>query len=187
MWRCPHQFVPSHARGGTSVRRDSWGRPRHSRFLSVKRLALDHGGTDPGAHVDLDLRALGGTRAGNVRHPDSALQTGREGAAGDLAATDHRVPLAGDALSLDRERDELLVGALSAGRRDRLGADEPGGLPAAPAKARLDRTPILAEVVAVKVKADLEAQRVARAETGRGGAGSRDRVPDARRVVGSEQ
>ena len=52
--------------------------------------------------------------------------------------------------------------------RDRLGADEAGLLLAAPPEPRLDRVAILAQVVAVQVKADLEPQRVARARARRG-------------------
>ena len=54
---------------------------------------------------------------------------------------------------------------------DRLRADEPRVLPAAPAEAGLDRPAILAQVVAVEVEAGLEPQRVAGAESGRGRAG----------------
>src|SRR3954467_10316459 len=85
------------------------------------------------------------------------------------------------------ERDELLVRSGLADRADGLGADEPRVLLAAPAEAGLDRPALLHQVVAVEVEADLQAQRVARAEPGRRDALREQRVPDRGRVAGGEQ
>ena len=70
---------------------------------------------------------------------------------------------------------------------DRLGADEAGGLLHAPAEAGLDRAARLHQVVAVEVKADLEPQRVARAQARGLDAGLEQRVPDRGRVLGGDQ
>ena len=84
-----------------------------------------------------------------------------------------RVALARDPPPGQDERRELLCRALGAGGGDRLRADEPRLLLAAPAEPGLDRVAVLGQVVAVEVEADLEAQRVAGAEPGRHGAAPR--------------
>ena len=109
------------------------------------------------------------------------------GAAGDDSAADHRVAPARDALALDREGHELLRGPFGTRGRDRLRPDEARLLLAAPAEAGLDRVAVLGQVVAVEVKAGLEAQRVARGQAGRLGAGGDQRVPEAGRVLGVAQ
>ena len=70
------------------------------------------------------------------------------------------------------------AGPASRTARHGLGADKARVLLAAPAQAGLDRPALLHQVVAVEVEADLEAQRVARAEPGGRGAGLEQRVPD---------
>ena len=63
-----------------------------------------------------------------------------------------------------------------------VGADEAGVLLAAPAQPGLDRPAVGGQVVAVEVEADLEAQRVARAEADGRGAGGENGVPHRGRV-----
>src|SRR5687768_18506102 len=104
-----------------------------------------------------------------------------------LVAVHDRVSLARDAALGDDERDQPLFGPGVAGSGDRLGPDEARVLLAAPAEAGLDRVSIGVHVVAVEVKADLEAKRVARSEAGGGGAAVDERLPDAWRGVGAEQ
>ncbi len=97
----------------------------------------------------------------------------------------HRVALARDAGAVDRERDELLRRAGRAHGAHGLGADEAGVLLAAPAEPGLDRAALDAQVVAVEVKAGLQAQRVARGEPGgrrRRGARARPTAPGRRRA-----
>ena len=79
------------------------------------------------------------------------------------------------------------AGPARARRGHGLGADESGLLGAAPAETRLDRAAILAEVVAVQVKAGLEPQRVAGAEPRRGRARLEQRVPHGAACRGIEQ
>ena len=123
-----------------------------------------------------------GAIGGNVRHPDSPPERRRERPARHLAAADDRVARTRNARTVDRERNELLRRTFGAACSDRLGADEAGLLLTAPAQTGLDRPAVLAEVVAVQVKADLEAQRVARTEAGGHRPGVNQRVPDARGV-----
>src|SRR5207344_2761422 len=117
-------------------------RPRSSRFR------VEGPGSYPGrpalaAHIDLDLGPGMGEVGADVGHANADLQRGREGARGDdphlLAAGEHRVALTGDAVALDPKGRQPLRGALAAGAGDRLGADEPGLLGAAPAEPGLDR------------------------------------------------
>ena len=88
---------------------------------------------------------------------------------------------------LHHEGDELLARAGLALGAHRLGADEARVLLARPAEAGLDRAARLREVVAVEVEADLEAQRVARAEAGGRRAAGDELVPDRRGVVGRDE
>src|ERR1700761_2975545 len=102
-------------------------------LLGVQRFASDDRRTGRTPHIDLQsgpgLRVLGG----HIGHADAALQAGREGAAGDDAASLDRVALAGDPGPVDLERHELLLRSGSPRRGDGLGADEPGLLTARPA------------------------------------------------------
>ena len=82
------------------------------------------------------------------------------------------------------ERDERL---LRLDRAQRLGPDEARIELAAPAEAGLQRIAILGQVVAVEVEADLEPQRVARAEPGRHHASRRERIPDGGCAVGAHE
>ena len=61
-----------------------------------------------------------------------------------LVAEQDRVAVAGDAGALDQERRQPLGGALGPGGGDRLGAEEPGRLLAAPAEPGLDRVALRA-------------------------------------------
>ena len=80
------------------------------------------------------------------------------------------------------------AGPSSRAARDRLGADEARVLLAAPAQAGLDRAAVLHQVVAVEVEADLQAQRVARAEArGRRAAPRPARPRRRRRRSGRDQ
>ena len=112
---------------------------------------------------------------------------------GDEAAAGHhagavgggdRVVLARDARAGEGERHERLG---RGDRRQRLGADEARVELAAPAQSRLDRVAVLRQVVAVQVEADLQAQRVARAQAGRRHAALEQGVPDRGGAVGRQQ
>src|SRR5580704_7736964 len=80
-----------------------------------------------------------------------------------------------------------MPGPSGANGADGVGADEPRVLLAAPAEARLDRRTLDAEVVAVEVKAHLQAQRVTRAEPRGGRAAAYDLVPQPRCVLGGAE
>ncbi len=94
-----------------------------------------------------------------------------------IAATGYLVALAGDPWAVDLEGDELLGRPALADGAHGVRADEAGVLLAAPAEAGFDRAALDAEVVAVEMEADLQAQRVAGAEARRRGAAPDDLVP----------
>ena len=97
------------------------------------------------------------------------------------------LPWRGDAGPVHDEGDELLGRARLAHGAHGVGADEARVLLARPAEAGLDRAARLHQVVAVEVEADLEAQRVARAEAGRRRAARDERVPDRAGVAGRDE
>src|SRR5207247_5110190 len=117
-----------------------------------------------------------------VGHPDPDVQARAERPARDLAAADDLVALAGDAGPGQLERHEPLVRAGLACRADRISADKARFLLAAPAQSGLDRAARLHEVVAVEVKADLQAQGVARREARRVRSAPDEHLPERRRV-----
>src|SRR4051794_29608739 len=156
-------------------------------LLAVERLGADLGGPRLAANVDLEGGARLGAAAGEVRHADALVQARRQRPARHLAAADHRVALAGDPRPREHEGDEALGRAVGPRTSHRLGADEARGLLAAPAQPGLDRPARLHEVVAVEVEADLEAQRVPRAQARGLRAALRDGVPDGAGVLGLEQ
>ena len=138
----------------------------------------------PAAHVD---RQLGAGRAHPRRHvpeADAGVEHRRERARGDLAAALDRHPLTRDRLLGHPEGDELALRAARLDLAQRPGADEVGVERADPAEAARDRVPLRPDVVAVQRVADLEPQRVARAEAARRDAAGEDRVPQRRRVLG---
>ncbi len=97
------------------------------------------------------------------------------------------LPSRGIPLILDLEGDEDLGRALGASAGDRLGADEPGLLLAAPAEARFDRVALRTQLVAVQRITDLQPQRVAGAEPAGDDAGVQQLCPDRRRDLGVDQ
>ena len=107
--------------------------------------------------------------------------------AGSPAGSRTPLPCARDPALGERERGQALGRPRFAGGGDRLRADEARLLLAAPAQPGLDRVAVGAEVVAVEVKADLEAQRVARAEAGGRGAAVQQRVPEGGGGSGRKQ
>src|SRR5256885_10473400 len=169
---------PSRAPGGRAGRRGSWPRPFPSSVLSVQGLFLHDRVARLAAHVDLEASAGLGALGRHVGHADPHTEARGHGPAGHLAAADHRVALARDARSVDHERHQALSRAGLAHRAHGVGADEARGLLAGPAEPGLDRPALLHEVVAVQVEADLEAERVARRQSGRRRAGREQGVPD---------
>src|SRR5436190_14033231 len=160
------RFEPNRARGGRADRRDSSDRTSLSALLVVDGLGDDHGGTRLASDIDLELRAGLGALGRNVGHSDPSLQARREGAAGDLAAAGNWIALPRDAPFGQLEGNQALARTLRADPRRLVGADEPGALLAAPAKPGLDGASAFAQLVAVEAEADLEPERVARAEAG---------------------
>src|SRR5687767_2257868 len=106
-------------------------------------------------------------------------------AAGDdsavLAVHQDRVARPRDPGVGERERHELLGWIEVA---ERVGAYEAGLQLAAPAETGLDRRAVLGQVVAVQVEADLEAERVPRAQPDECGL---ERVPDLARAIWRDQ
>ena len=144
----------------------------------------------------VDARVLGdlvdprleGDGAVGVAH---AAQRGHEDVLGDVlrpgVVVDH---------ALDVGADPPVVAAVEpfegpvvtrAHPRDGVAPDEARLLLAAPAQAGLDRAALLHEVVAVEVEADLEAQRVAGAETARPHSAREHAVPQLRGVLRHRQ
>jgi len=109
--------------------------------------------------------------ASDVYKRQAPLQAGGERPAGYLPTAEHRVARARYPRPLDHERHQPLDGRRTPRGSHRSGADEARLLLAAPAEACLDRPAVLAQVVAVQVKTDLEPQRVAGTEPRGGGAG----------------
>ena len=104
-------------------------------------------------------------------------------ARGDLAALCDRHALPGDPGAHD-EGDESSLRAFGLDPPQLLGADELRVQRADPAEARRDGIGIGPDVVAVERVADLEAERVARAEPARRRAARENGVPERRRVLG---
>src|SRR6185437_8538331 len=101
-----------------------------------------------------------------VRHADADVEARRERPRGHLASALDGIALAWDAGSGDDEGRKLLGRLVLADGSYRFGADEARVLLATPSEPGLDRAARLHQVVAVEVEADLQAQRVARAQPG---------------------
>src|SRR3712207_5206972 len=170
-----------------STRAQSWegwylrsvgGRSGNELLLSdVEGLGADLGRAGPAADVDLEARADARPRGGEIRHADAHAERRRERAAGHLATADDGIAGARDAGDHDHEGHQQLRRPGLAHPAHRLGADEAGLLATRPAEAGRDRIVLLVEVVAIEVKASLQAQGVAGAQAGRLGARGHQRVP----------
>src|SRR5438045_1880074 len=128
-----------------------------------------------------------GARLGLVAHPEPGPERRRHRPARHLAGRPHGHPLARDPPPRDAEGDEPVEPAGLALRPQRRGAHELLAIERAhPAQTRLERRAALRQVVAVERIADLEPQRVARAEAGRCRAGSEELVPERPGLMGGD-
>ena len=146
---------------------------RPSRARSRPRTSID----------ELRARLRGSSR--HVAHADALVEHRRVRAGRDLAAAPRSaMPCARNRLLLHHERDELPLRSRLLDPAELLDAGEVLVERARPAQAGRDRVRLRRDVVAVQRVADLEPERVARAEAARGGAARDDGVPELRPVLG---
>src|SRR5437762_336361 len=166
------------------LRSSGYDSAANSALLLVDGFGDDERSAVAAAHVDRklgpDLRQGGR----HVAHADSDLEHRRVRAGGhDTAAVD-RHPLARDRLLAHHERDELPLRALRLDAAQLVRAGEVRVERARPPQACGDRVRLGRDVVPVQRVADLEAQRVARAEPARLRTARDDRVPQRDGILG---
>src|SRR5579862_5845186 len=135
------------------------------------------------ADVDHQLGSGFAPLGRDVAEADADVEHRRERTARDLSAAFDRHPLPWDRLLGHDERDEPSLRPVLLDRAQALDAAELRVERARPTEPRRDRVPLRADVVAVEREADLQAQRVARAQPTRRDAAGEDRVPEPHGVV----